>query len=321
MREIEKIIILMASYNGSKFINEQLDSIIIQTYSNWELIIRDDGSNDGTTVIIDEYIKNDSRISKLINKTGIKGSCSNFSYLLSSVRNRPDVAYVMFADQDDIWTASKVSESITAAKDAELQHPNEPVLIYTDLQLVDGNNNIIPGQLKIKRNIFLNSLIIYNSVLGCTMLLNKPLIDKIGNIPYDAENHDYWIALVASIYNIKFIDQKLIRYRQHNFNASGNVAGNNSMSARIKRHFLATDKEIRVQKRKLRMLENFLYKYEKELSPYNSKMLKTYLQAYKQNRFKVIYIMLMDNIFKRGFIQTLASFYHVLIFYSRLKTY
>ena len=83
MNRTSLITILMATYNGEKFIKEQLDSLLAQTYVHWQLIIRDDGSKDNTVSIIHNYMKKDNRITLMINETNIKGACANFSSLLS----------------------------------------------------------------------------------------------------------------------------------------------------------------------------------------------------------------------------------------------
>lgn len=181
----------------------------------------------------------------------------------------------------------------------------------------DGSR--LNGHLKLKHQIDLRNLMTFNYVYGCTIIMNRNMIHKIGSIPSYALNHDYWVALVASIYNSGFINEKLIRYRMHGNNASGNVAGNNSWYARIRRHIIAPDSEIRGSKNRLVMLENFYYLYGNSLHESDKTMLRNYLDAFAKDRIQVCYRMLSDKIFKKGFFQSLASFYQVLFFYDRIR--
>ncbi|MDB5137171.1 MAG: glycosyl transferase family 2 [Mucilaginibacter sp.] len=309
----------MATYNGEKFISEQLDSLRTQTYVNWQLVIRDDGSKDNTVPIIREYISRDNRITLIINETNVRGACANFSSLLSYANNNLAWEYIMFSDQDDIWKSKKIERSLAAIIALENNYKNSPALVYTNFELMDSSGGFILGEYKLKHHIRLNNLMSFNYVFGCTMIFNKQLADKISNIPFEAENHDYWIALVASIYQSHFLNEKLIHYRQHSGNASGNVVGNNTMASRIRRLIINPEREIGMSRNVLAMLKLFFERYKDELSHQDKTMLECYFLAFDSNRLAVIYRMLKDKIFKKGFFQTLSSFYQVLFFYNRIK--
>ena len=104
MIENKKIDILMATYNGEKYLAEQIDSIICQTYKNWNLLIRDDGSSDNTFKILKEYEKKDDRIKIIKDKKGNLGIAKNFEELLKISSSE----LIMFSDQDDVWKKDKI---------------------------------------------------------------------------------------------------------------------------------------------------------------------------------------------------------------------
>ena len=147
MSDHKEITILMATYNGEAYLKQQLDSILTQTYTNWKLVIRDDGSTDGTLGIITSYIQKDERVS-LIRFGDLHGSaCKNFSQLAEwAVAN--DKGTVMFSDQDDIWAADKVAVSVSAMN--QLQHEygaHMPLLCYSTFQLIDEQGVELPQKL------------------------------------------------------------------------------------------------------------------------------------------------------------------------------
>ena len=311
--------ILMATYNGHAYLKEQIDSLLAQTYTNWELWVRDDGSTDSTIEILKSYKINHPNINVYTNLTGKRGACSNFAALFRMAKLDEHAKYIMFCDQDDIWLPNKIEETLTEMKRQEQLYPAEPVMIYSDVELIDDRGGRTGHSLRIKGKIDLKNLVSFNYVLGCTVMINRAMIYKIKRIPEQAANHDYWMALVTSIYHSAYINKKLICYRQHRQNASGNVAHNNSLSARIRRHVTNPQYEIEASKAKLTMLNEFYKQYVKELDAGKRKMLEEYLNAFELGRLRVCYLILKYQMFKKGFFQSLMTFYHVLFFYGRMR--
>ncbi|CEQ10467.1 family 2 glycosyl transferase [[Clostridium] sordellii] len=226
--------ILMATYNGEKYLKDQIDSILNQTYTDWKLYIRDDGSNDNTLNIINEYIE--KYRSKIIliedDKSGL-GAKLNFGELLKYSTSE----YCMFSDQDDIWLENKIELTLNEMKKTESNN-NLPILIHTDLKVVDNEMNIISDSFFKYQNISpeynkLNNLLVLNTVTGCTVMMNKKLVDLCRSIPKDCILHDWWIALVASgLGVVRTLYEPTILYRQHGDNCAGAIEYKKGISIR-----------------------------------------------------------------------------------------
>lgn len=217
-----KISILLATYNGSRFLTEQLDSLLNQSYNNFDIIIRDDGSTDSTLEIIQDYITRYPEKIRLLNDdVKHRGPCNSFLYLLENV----DSDYYMFCDQDDVWLPNKVEISLSRIKEVEDHYPQTPVMIHTDLILVDSNLNLMFKSFwKWSRfNVDLNKHLCFvpfgNVFTGCTMIFNKFLKRYVFPVPDFVEMHDQWIGLMAVKYGkVENIKQGTIKYRQHGGN-------------------------------------------------------------------------------------------------------
>ena len=217
---MEKVDILLATYNGEKYIREQIDSILNQTYKEFRLLISDDGSNDGTRDILNEYKAKDDRIEIFMQEENL-GVVKNFEFLLKKV----EAKYYMFSDQDDIWKNEKIEKSLNKIEEGF-------DLVYTDLEVVDENLNVTYESYwklkgiykKIKKYNNFESLYLNNFITGCTVISKKELIDSFMPLPNISKFvlHDYWISLVVSQNGkIAYIEEPLIKYRQHKNNKVG----------------------------------------------------------------------------------------------------
>lgn len=200
--------IAMCTYNGERFIKEQLDSILNQSYLNIELIITDDGSTDKTIEILEEYQKKDTRIKVHKNEKKL-GFIKNFEKAISLTKGE----YIALADQDDVWKKNKIERFLEEIK--------ENILIYSDALLIDKNSHSLNKQLiRPNRNLIKGrnnqSFIFYNCVSGNTIMFKKELIPYILPIPQEVSFHDIWIAFVASsIGTIDYTDEAMIYYRRY----------------------------------------------------------------------------------------------------------
>ncbi|MFR0547004.1 glycosyltransferase family 2 protein [Limosilactobacillus reuteri subsp. suis] len=213
-----RIAVLMATYNGEKYLKEQLKSIINQSNKKFDLFIRDDGSNDSTLSILREFEKNYTNIHLLETKElDKKGQLANFSYLYKYVTSLNKYEYIMFSDQDDVWLPNKIAKSID-----KLSHfSDKPTLIYTNYVIYDQNTEEKTKAFSRHYVERFESIFVQNWLMGCTMALNKKMIDLIKEIPLDVDNHDYWIALVASLNNnIVYLEDVTMLHRLHNNNVT-----------------------------------------------------------------------------------------------------
>lgn len=218
----------MATYNGEKYISEQINSLFNQTYTNWKLIIHDDNSRDNTVKIIKEYEKRYSqKIIFLNDNIATGGAKENFTYILNKIDDNYD--YIMFCDQDDVWLENKVEITLKKMLESEEKSKDIPILIHTDLKVVDENLNIISysmfkyQKLNIKNQYSLDLMSMENIITGCTMMINKQLSLLSKNIATEAIMHDWWIAIIALREDglIEFVDKPTILYRQHQLNTIG----------------------------------------------------------------------------------------------------
>lgn len=298
----DEVTILMATYNGEKFLEEQIQSIISQSYKNWKLIIRDDCSKDSTINIIERFIQKDNRISLVKGSSNI-GQIRNFNELLKIAINNK---YIMFSDQDDVWKNDKIELTLNSMKNVEsIKGVDEPILVYTNLAYVNkelkylGNKNI-----KVE-NRSLNVLLGYNYVWGCTMMINNSLSKIVFPISEKADNHDYWIALHAQLLGtIYHLNEETILYRQHESNVTGGI-NNSSLYGKIKR----SKSKIKSFTKQIEQNMDFCRKYEYMDNP----LLKSYYKAFKSNRF----IRLIKNIqlgINHYTVKSTIYYYYVAIF-------
>tara|TARA_B100000212_G_C27308783_1_gene504800 strand:+ start:17 stop:862 length:846 start_codon:yes stop_codon:yes gene_type:complete len=218
-----KVQILLATYNGEKFLREQLDSIVNQEYKIWDLLIHDDGSIDNTILILNEYQNNYPRKIKLLIDQKIFSSASRNFFHLIEHRSRKADLYCL-CDQDDIWHKSKLKLVIERYNSID---ENKPLLIHSDLSLIDSNGKLLEKShnklINFQKDLITEySSLYYNPVPGCAMSFNSALADKLFHSQYMVM-HDWWILLSAIYGNttVLYIKSPLVKYRQH----SGNVFG------------------------------------------------------------------------------------------------
>jgi len=218
--------VLLATYNGSRYLAAFLDSLLAQDCQDWRLLVRDDCSTDDTSEILHEYFPRFGDRLQILPDSGRNnlGVVGNFSRLLTASTAR----YVMFADQDDIWHPNKISLTLAAMqrREAELGS-GRPILVHTDLAVMDENlqtvapsywrhQGIVPS-----RGHALGHMMAENIVWGCTSMLNRALVDLTGEIPREARFHDWWISLVAAAFgDIESLPVQTIAWRRHGANDS-----------------------------------------------------------------------------------------------------
>ncbi|MBQ7221223.1 MAG: glycosyltransferase [Synergistaceae bacterium] len=219
--------ILLAAYNGEKFIAEQIESILAQTYQDFRLIIRDDDSTDNTPAIIEEYAaRYPDKIQVVHDDAVCRSAAANFFQLLTYA----SADYVMFSDQDDYWLPYKVQALLWHMKEAERANPRKPVMVFTGFEVVDKelHSMKIYGSVDVPEYLysFTTMLMMNNCVAGCTEMINRVLYKNIGGYDERCGYHDAFTALYASAVGvIVYLTMQSIKYRQHDNNDIGYTGG------------------------------------------------------------------------------------------------
>ena len=239
---MNKIDILLATYNGSQYLSEQLDSILSQSYGNINVIIRDDGSSDNTVMIIKEYEQKDNRVKLLNDNLGNLGFVRNFEELMKNSTSE----YLMFSDQDDIWYNNKVETSYKRIKAIEEKNGKScPILVHTNSKIMNYETRTKSLFISdcAKNSSFENSFFNF-FVQGSTMLINGSL--KREALPFSKEVylHDRYLHLIAEFIGIRsYIDVPTMDYRQHSNNEIGSSV-NVIDKIKNKRYFNLKDREL-----------------------------------------------------------------------------
>lgn len=208
------ITVCIATFNGEKYIREQLNSILFQLSLQDEVIVSDDGSTDNTISIIKSF--NDNRI-KIIDGVHRHSPTLNFENALKEAKGD----YIFLADQDDVWKDDKVKICLKW-----LQHYD---CIISDAEVTDENLKITSPSLYQLMNIKsgrVYNILYKNGYTGCCMAFTRRVKEAALPFPKDIPMHDIWIANVAAfLYKVKFIDDKLIYFRRHSLTISCNGKG------------------------------------------------------------------------------------------------
>jgi glycosyltransferase involved in cell wall biosynthesis len=220
-----RITILLPTYNGARHVAQQIASIQEQTVTDWQLLVRDDGSSDRTLETIRKLAGADPRIEIVTDGDGNVGCVANVGRLmtLADARGTP---YIMLADQDDVWTPRKIEATLATMESAEQKvDAGFPILVHTDLAVVDEDlRPLDPSFMHFQRMRHeeidaLRTLFVQNFVTGCTVLMNRALLHLALPMPYETPMHDWWLALcAAAVGTIAFVPESTVLYRQHGQN-------------------------------------------------------------------------------------------------------
>jgi len=211
-----KVQVLLSTYNGEKYLEEQLNSLLAQDYPNVEILIRDDGSSDDTLAILEKYAGHYPNVKVIYGKN--LGVIQSFFELLRL--SLPEAEYIAFCDQDDVWEKDKISRAV---RFLEQYSADVPLLYCSRVTLVDENLSIIRRSQIPKRGPSFENALVQDIATGCTIVINRisrELLMK--EIPKIALMHDWWMYLVVSAFgNVVYDVEPRILYRQHSSNVTG----------------------------------------------------------------------------------------------------
>lgn len=227
-----RVAILMATYQGERYISEQLDSFERQSYDNWQLIVSDDGSTDNTLMLINDFAARNTSKVKIVSGPG-KGFVSNFLSLL--FRDGIEADYFSFSDQDDIWFEKKTERAVAWLK----QIPSEtPALYCSRTHLVNNDGESLGCSPLFCRPPSFSNALVQNIGGGNTMVMNqaaRELVKRAGLV--NVVSHDWWIYILISGANgeIFYDPEPTLGYRQHGENLIGTNLGYRARLLRLKK--------------------------------------------------------------------------------------
>lgn len=207
MSERASVSVALATYNGEKYVLQQVDSILTQLLANDQLVISDNGSTDQTLSLIQEHYGSDPRVELISCRA--KGVIANFSFALSYCKNE----IIFLSDQDDIWQPNKVDVFL----DNFAKHPEISVMM-SDIEVVDNNlKTVIPSFFEYRgTRLGVIKNIVKNTYIGCAMAMRRSFIQPLLPIPSDVPMHDMWIGIMANKKKqAMLIPDKLVFYRRH----------------------------------------------------------------------------------------------------------
>lgn len=266
--------ILMATYNGEAFVEEQVRSIIAQSFSDWRLLIHDDGSTDQTKTILHRLMREDERILLIEDNFCHLGVARNFIHL-ASLSTAP---YCMFCDQDDIWLPSKIEEmyqNISQYKQTIPQVVYSNAYLWNPQQGILSNKNTLTYPTTIRQTLFLNT-----GIQGAASIFNRKMCELINQPLAYYAMHDHLLLLAAICFGeVHYLHKSLMYYRQHDNNVTGNAPGSITKKIQLmwqNRHIPLVSKE------HLKGLQAFYRFFQQEISPKDKQLITTFLNLTNQ---------------------------------------
>lgn len=273
-----QVTVAMATYNGGKFLREQLDSILLQTLPPSEIIICDDVSTDNTVDILKEY--QDKGLLKYSINDRTLGYTANFKKAVSLCKNDH---YIALSDQDDIWLPEKIRSAMKLI--LEIEEEKKPAMVYSDLIFVDENKKIINGSFRNEINqdtygYCLETLLFGGFVNGCTMLMNPLMGSYFSTIPDSRfSTHDTWISLIAYTFGkAGIVPLPQILYRRHQQNTTDLIGFTPpGRFKRLKDEISGAFAGSKLFEKELSLVKLFYSHFKSELTEEQSKLIRKFL--------------------------------------------
>ncbi|HZH68357.1 MAG TPA: glycosyltransferase family 2 protein [Chitinophagales bacterium] len=300
--------ILLATYNGSDFLDEQLESIFQQDYKSFRLIIRDDGSTDDTLNVLYKWQGiHPQRIEIITDELGNLGPTQNFSRLME----HSEAPYICFSDQDDKWLPQKLSKQVKKIQSLEQKNPSKGILVFSDLILCNEELEVISPSLidydKLDPSaIKTHQLLMQNVPYGCATIINRALLRASSPIHSKALLHDHWLALVASLVGvIGFIDEALLFHRIHQRNASRANSQHKKESSQQLKDKISNKNFHNYLYKQVDQAAALLEKFELLLEDKDQLMLKDFIALKSTRRLERKWLIIKNKFFKNEWRNTL----------------
>ena len=274
--------ILLPAYNGSDYIEEQIDSILSQTHSNFKLIIWDDQSQDKTVSLIEKYLDKDSRVVFINLQESNLGLVKSIERLLYI----SEAPFIMFSDQDDVWLPDKVEVFLNKAIEI---NQNNPILIHSDCYVTDRNLKTLRRFMRSKPYKYgLKNSLFHFYVQGSSTMINKKLKEEVLPFPENVYLHDRYLHIISEIKGIRiYIDMPTMYYRQHD----KNLVGSPTFFKKIIRNIFGIQKFYLVKDKAL-----ILTIYRKKYPDNNLLDIYAFITDDEVNRFKKLILIFVNKI-------------------------
>lgn len=277
--------ILLASYNGDRYIEAQILSIISQSFKDWNLIIHDDGSSDNTIVIIKNMMRMDDRIKLIEDGVRCGTAAGNFMHLLKYSTS----SYCMFCDQDDIWFDNKIEIMLTAMR----KHSEDiPLVIYSNSYVWSPNLGITGKATftypeNMQQFLFLNS-----GMQGCVSIFNKRMKEYLLDWKYSCAMHDHLLHLFGlALGKVEYLHLPLMLYRQHDYNVTGYTAVTKN---NFKRIFINNTLPV-VSREHYSVINDFYNGYLNQISSSDVKLISDFLSFPSKGKIKILLKVIFDK--------------------------
>lgn len=228
--------ILLSTFHGERHLDELLWSVRSQSFDDWIMRCRDDGSTDRTRTILERHAVDDARIHIVDDGRGRLGPAGSFLALLAQV----DTEMFAFCDQDDVWERHKLAWSVD-----ELRRAATPIAgVYTDAWIADETATVVGPSALADRGVRhppeFGELLLVNSAIGATMVGTRALAEAVTSLDHDTTMHDWWTALVAAYAGeLRLLPVPTVRWRRHADTATGGVGSEGSIGRARRNEYLA----------------------------------------------------------------------------------
>ena len=270
--------IVMATYNGAKYVEEQLRSFCHQTYADWRCIVHDDGSTDGTQDILRAWAQQDKRIVFIEDGIQHLGPAKHFLHILQY----SDAPWVMWSDQDDIWFDHKIATMLQAGKNASFTGAG---VVYANAELWNEKKGVIaPRNTLFYPTTLRDTLFLNSGIQGASALFNSPMRDILRTPLASYAMHDHVLLLAGlTMGKVVYMNEALMYYRQHDNNVTGHAPGSRTKKVQLmwaNRHVPVVSRE------HYNGLAAFYQQYQQQLKEEDRQLIETFLLLPEQSRWK-----------------------------------
>ena len=296
-----RVLVLLSTYNGERYLKEQLDSILSQVGVEVSLLIRDDGSKDGTCNIIGDYATKHQNIH--VEQSENVGFIRSFSSLIRMAQlYKEEVDYFAFADQDDIWMSDKLK--VACDKLAEM-NPDIPNLYTSNSIQVTSEGEMISLFHPTCPTYSKGNVMIYGTEQGCSMVFNRKALEIYDQYPPVKAYHDRWMYMICAFLGTTYYDHTpRFYYRIHNGNAVGSILERDQENI-LMRFF--SPSMFKPLNKHLEMAEEFYHRLNDRISSSDQGLLRTYIQYRKRIKCKIH--LLFDQHFRCPYPDRKTRFY------------